>query len=108
MFIRHAWLRCKVLDVPSAILTISVAALNPLPDDTILGILNLKAFADDKLNVTQNEKVVCHRVENIVFKRLFSPEHQKSSSCGKGLSIWPKVTPPWGEGGGRSCLRQDT
>ena len=39
---------------------------NPLPDDKILGLPKLKAFAEDKLNVTQNVKVVFHRIENIV------------------------------------------
>ena len=42
--------------------------LNCLPDNKILGLPKLKAFADDKLNVTQNVKVVFHRVENIVGK----------------------------------------
>ena len=42
--------------------------LNPLPDDKILGLPTLKAFEDDKLNVTQVVllKVVFHRIENIV------------------------------------------
>ena len=40
--------------------------LNPLPDHKILGLPKLKAFADDKLNVTQNIEVVFHRIENIV------------------------------------------
>ena len=42
--------------------------LNPLPNDKILGLPKLKAFADDKLNVTQNVKVVFRRIENIVGK----------------------------------------
>ena len=29
-------------------------SLNPLPDNTILGLPKLNAFADDKLNITQN------------------------------------------------------
>ena len=33
-----------------------------------LALSKLKAFADDKLNVTQNIKVVFHRIENIVGK----------------------------------------
>ena len=41
---------------------------NPLPDDKILGLPKLKAFADDKLIVTQNIKVAFHRIENIVGK----------------------------------------
>ena len=39
-----------------------------LPDDKILGLPKLKAFADDKLNVTQSVKVAFHRIENIVGK----------------------------------------
>ena len=42
--------------------------LNPLPDNKISGLPKLKAFADDKLNVTQNVKVVFHRIESIVGK----------------------------------------
>ena len=68
--------------------------LNPIPDNKILGLPKLKAFTDDKLNVTQSIKVVFHRIENIVgkeenagyphffpfpqcFKRLFPPVRQK-------------------------------
>ena len=42
--------------------------VNPLPDDKVLGLSKLKAFADDKLNITQNIKVVFHRIKNIVGK----------------------------------------
>ena len=42
--------------------------LNPLPDDKILGSPKLKALADDKSNITQNIKVMFHRIENIVGK----------------------------------------
>ena len=42
--------------------------VNPLPDDKISDWSKLKAFADTKLNVTQNIKVVLHRIENIVGK----------------------------------------
>ena len=45
-----------------------VLVINPLPDDKILGLPKLKAFADEKLNVTQDMKVVFHRIENIVGK----------------------------------------
>ena len=41
---------------------------NPLLDDKILGLPKLKAFADDKSNVTQNIKDVFHRTKNIVGK----------------------------------------
>ena len=42
--------------------------LNNVPDDKILGLPKLKAFADDKSNVTQSIKVVLYRIENIVGK----------------------------------------
>ena len=43
-------------------------SVNPLSDDKILSLPKLKAFADDKLNITQNIKVFFHRIENIVGK----------------------------------------
>ena len=81
-----------------------LAMFNPLPDDKILGLPKLKAFADDKSNVTQNFKVVFHGIENIVekeenagyqhfllfpqfFKSLFPPVCQKSLLCDKGLNM---------------------
>ena len=39
---------------------------NPLPDDKVLRFAKLKAFAYDKSSVTQNIKVVFHRIEYIV------------------------------------------
>ena len=48
--------------------------IKPLSDDKILDLPKLKAFADDKLNVTPNIKVVV------------PPVSQKSSLCGKGLN----------------------
>ena len=42
--------------------------VNPLPDDNILGLPKLKAFADDKSNVTRKIKVVFYRTDNIVRK----------------------------------------
>ena len=76
--------------------------LNPLPDDKILDETKLKAFADDKLNVTKMVTSVFNRVENIVgkgeiactsnfsfshnvFKRLLSQTCQKVSLCGNGV-----------------------
>ena len=88
---------------------LKLTKLNPLPDHKILRLPRLKAFADDKLNVTQNIKVGFHRIENIVgkeenagfflvtsifffshifFERLFPSVFQKSSLCGQGLSKW--------------------
>ena len=61
-----------------------IVKINPLLDDKILGLPKLRAFADDKLNVTQNVKFVFHRIENNVFKRLFPPVRQ---SRGNGLTI---------------------
>ena len=72
---------------------------NPLPDDKISYWSKLTAFADDKLNVTQNIKVVFHRVENILGKEenagyqhflLFPKCFQKvfSSSASKVVIVW--------------------
>ena len=72
---------------------------NPLPEDKILGLPKLKAFADDKSNVTQNIKVVFHRIENIVGKEenagyqhflLFPQCFEKafSSSASKVVIVW--------------------
>ena len=47
---------------------INAALVNALPDDKILGSPKLKALADDKSNITQNIKVMFHRIENIVGK----------------------------------------
>ena len=69
---------------------------NPFPNDKILDQTKLKAFADNKLNVTKMTISVFDRVENIVgkgeiactsnfsfshkvFKRLLSQTHQKVS-----------------------------
>ena len=41
---------------------------NCLPNDKILDCSKLKAFADDKINVTQKLKVSLESVENIVGK----------------------------------------
>ena len=74
--------------------------INPFPHDKILDQTTLKAFADDKLNVTKMVISVFDRVENIVgkgeiactsnfsfshnvFKRLLSQKRQKVSLCGK-------------------------
>ena len=67
--------------------------LNLLPDNKILDLSKLKAFTDDKLNVTQNLKFVFYRTKAIVgkrkkrsissnvFKRLFP--HWRSSQLGQ-------------------------
>ena len=43
--------------------------INPLPDDKIKNFSKFKAFADDKIMVTQILKFVLGRIENIVGKR---------------------------------------
>ena len=43
-----------------------VIRLNPLPEDIILDWSKLKAFADDKIIVTEKMKFVLERVEKIV------------------------------------------
>ena len=71
----------------------------PLSDNEIVGLPKLKASADDKSNVTQNIKVVFHRIENIVGKEknaghqhflLFPKCFQKSfsSSASKVVIVW--------------------
>ena len=85
---------------------------NPLPDDKILVLPKLKAFADDKSSVTQNITVVFHRIKNTVgkvenagyqhfllfpqcFQKPFSPVCQKSSLCGNGLKHYGKRRKCW-------------
>ena len=46
----------------------SCQAFNPLPNDKMFDWSKLKAFADDKTNVTEKLKFVLGRVENIVGK----------------------------------------
>ena len=41
---------------------------NPLPNDKILDLSKLKAFADNKINVTQKGKFALGWLENIVGK----------------------------------------
>ena len=77
--------------------------INSFPHDKILDQTNLKAFADDKLNVTKLIISVFDKVENIVekgeiactsnfsfshnvFKRLLSQTRQKVSLCGNGFN----------------------
>ena len=42
--------------------------INPLPDDKISDMFKMKAFADDKTDVTEKLKFVWGRTENIVGK----------------------------------------
>ena len=44
------------------------AQLNSLPNNTILALTKFKAYADDRITVTQKLKFVLGRVENIVGK----------------------------------------
>ena len=86
---------------------------NPLLDDKISDWSKLKAFADDKLNVTEMIIAVFDRVENIVgkgeiactsnfsfsnnvFKRLPSQILQKVSLYGNGLRMVGGYR-PWSE-----------
>ena len=83
--------------------TVHTSYFNPFPYDKILDHTKLKAFADDKLNVTKMIISVFDRVENIVgkgeiactnnfsfslnvFKRPLSFTHQKVSLCWNGLN----------------------
>ena len=73
--------------------------LSSLSDNKILSLSKLKAFADAKLNVTQNIKVVFLRIDNIVGKEenavyrhflLFPQCFQKalSSSVSEVVIVW--------------------
>ena len=42
--------------------------INPLPHNKALALTKLKAFTDDKWNISQNIEFVFHMVENIVEK----------------------------------------
>ena len=94
-------------DMAVRVLTINilwkgVQLFNPFPHDKILDLTKLKAFADEKLNVSKMIISVFDRVENIVgkgeiactsnfsfshnvFKRLLSQRRQKVPLCGNGL-----------------------
>ena len=82
-----------------------IKKINPLPDDNISDWSKLKTFADDKLNVTQNIKVIFHKIENIAGKAenagyqhflLFPQCFQKafSSSASKVVIVWQKLNCP--------------
>ena len=86
----------------------SHCTFSAFPHDKILDLTKLKAFADDKLNVSKMIIFVFDRVENIVgekekllvqanspfptifFKRLLSQTRQKVSLSEKGLSKLPE------------------
>ena len=68
-----------------------LSLFNSLPNDKILDRSKLKAFAEDKINVTEKLKFVLGRVENIVRKGenaghqhflLFPQSFQKASYTG--------------------------
>ena len=72
---------------------------NPFPDDKKLTLSKLKAFADDKIDITYMIISVFDRVENIVEKGenagyqhflLFPQSFQKTSFSGtsKGIIVW--------------------
>ena len=42
--------------------------VNPLPDNKILPLSKLKAFADDKFIVAEMVQFLCNRIENLVGK----------------------------------------
>ena len=56
------------LDKAKKILFVNQDNFNSLPNERILDWSKLKAFADDKINVTEKLKFVLGRVENIVGK----------------------------------------
>ena len=80
------------------ILLFSRVLINYVPNAKTFDWSKLKAFADDRLNVTQNVKVVFHRIENIVGKEenagyqhfLLFPRFQRafSSSASEVVIVW--------------------
>ena len=81
------------LRVSNICLTLCEMGFNYLPNDKISDWSKLKAFADDKINVTEKLKFVLGRLENIVGKGesagyqhflLFSQSFQKASYGGGG------------------------
>ena len=92
-----------IITLPLFLLLFGTKILNPFPHDKILDQTKLKAFADDKLNVTIMIVSGFNRVDNIVgkgeiactsnfsfthnvFKRLLSQTGQKVSLCENGLN----------------------
>ena len=72
--------------------------LNSVPDNKILDLSKLKAFADISLNVNKNLKIALGRAENIVekgenfplcFQKAFSLGSLKVRLCGKELTLYP-------------------
>ena len=69
---------------------------NPLPNDKILDMTKLKAFADDKIDVAQMIVSVFDRVENIVGKGkndgyqhfLLFPQCFQKTSFLRSLKVW--------------------
>ena len=57
------------MDIDITFYLIQSISLNTLPNDKISDRFKLKAFADDKIDVTEKLKFVFGRVENIVGKR---------------------------------------
>ena len=49
-------------------IALAKTGVNPLPNDKILVWSKLKAYADDKIIVTEKLKIVLGRIENIVEK----------------------------------------
>ena len=100
ILVKTTFFAAKMTSIIQHILWINdTAFFNPFQDDEILGLSKLKAFADDNLNVTQNIKVVFHRIENIVGKEenagyqhflLFPQCFQKEfpSSVSKLIIVW--------------------
>ena len=60
---------CHVFSLFTSTIWLFGAEVNPLPLDGILDWSNLKAFADDKINVTEKLKFLLVRLENSGKKR---------------------------------------
>ena len=100
-FFTHAFCPLQMLSIWTSLKKLSSGKKrkgSPLPENKILDQTNLKAFADDKLNVTKVIISIFDRVGkgeiacpsnfsffHNVFKRLLTQTHQKVSLCWNGL-----------------------
>ena len=73
-----------------------LAAFNSLPNDQILDVTKLKAFADDKINVAQMLLSVFDKIENVVGEGenagcqhfLLFPQGFQKASFLESLRVW--------------------
>ena len=90
------FLHVKVLVIQSVVINMLILwILVSLPNDKISDCSKLKAFADDKINVTEKLKFVLRKVNNIVGKAenagyqrfLFVPQSFQKPSFSRSLKV---------------------